>query len=170
MLSKARTMSPRARWSAVGVLLSAAAAGVTPTAAQDAPPSSPTAQVPVRETTPVIARSAQPIGGANMVRPLSDGAVFVNDVQRRQLLRFDASLKNVSVIADTAPGALMPYGQRPIGMVPYTGDSTLVVDASTLSLVLLDKSGRTVRVMASPRPNDINTLSNATRGSHCSAY
>ena len=166
MLSKARTMSPRARWSAVGVLLSAAAAGVTPTAAQDAPPSSPTAQVPVRETTPVIARSAQPIGGANMVRPLSDGAVFVNDVQRRQLLRFDASLKNVSVIADTAPGALMPYGQRPIGMVPYTGDSTLVVDASTLSLVLLDKSGRTVRVMASPRPNDINTLSNVNLGSH----
>lgn len=148
------------------MLLGAATVAVTPAAAQDTPPSSPAAQVPVRETTPAIARSAQPISGANMVRPLSDGSVFVNDVQRRQLLRFDASLKNVSIIADSAPGALMPYGQRPIGMVPYTGDSTLVVDPSTLSLVLLDKAGRTVRVMASPRPNDINTLSNVNLGSH----
>jgi len=166
MITKARTISLSTRWSAMGVLLGAATAAATPAAAQETPPTSPTAQVPVRETTPAIARSAQPLGSANMVRPLSDGSVFVNDVQRRQLLRFDASLKNVSIIADTAPGALMPYGQRPIGLLPYTGDSTLVVDASTLSLVLLDKSGRTVRVMASPRPNDINTLSNTNLGSH----
>ena len=166
MITKARTNSLVSRWSAVGVLLTAAAASVTPATAQDAPPSTTTAQVPVRETTPVIARSAQPLTSASMVRPLSDGSVFVNDVQRRQLLKFDASLKNVSVIADTAAGALMPYGQRPLGLLPYTGDSTLVVDASTLSLVLLDKSGRTVRVMASPRPNDINTLSNVNLGSH----
>ena len=157
MTSLART----ALWSAAGVLLSAATAG-----AQNAAPSSPTAQVPVREVTPVIARAAQPVTSVNMVRPLGDGAVFVNDVQRRQLLRFDPSLKNVTVVADTAPGALMPYGQRPIGLLPYLGDSTLVVDASTLSLVLLDPSGRTVRVMASPRPNDINTLSNMNLGSY----
>ena len=165
MTSKVRTNSLVARWSAVGVLLTATTA-VTPAMAQDAPPSTPAAQVPVRETTPAIARSAQPLGGANMVRTLSDGSVFVNDVQRRQLLKFDASLKNVTVIADTAPGSLMPYGQRPIGLLPYAGDSTLVVDASTLSLVLIDKNGRTIRVMASPRPNDINTLSNVNLGSH----
>lgn len=153
-----------ARWSAVGVLLSAATAASA--MAQDTPPASPTAQVTVRETTPVIARSAQPITSASMVRPLSDGSVFVNDVQRRQLVKFDASLTQVTVVADTAPGALMPYGQRPIGLLPYAGDSSLVVDASTLSLVLIDRNGRTVRVMASPRPNDINLLTNANLGSH----
>lgn len=165
MISKSRTTTLVSRWSAVGVLLSAATA-LTATAQNSPPSATPAVQVPLRETTPVIARSAQPLTSANMVRPLSDGSVFVNDVQRRQLLKFDASLKSVTVIADTAPGALMPYGQRPIGLLPYTGDSTLVVDASTLSLVLLDRNGRTVRVMASPRPNDLNTLSNVNLGSH----
>lgn len=160
MIPFART-TRLSRWSAVGVLLSAASVAT----AQDAP-SSPTTQVPVRETTPVIARSAQAVNSANMVRPLSDGSVFVNDVQRRQLVKFDAALKQVTVVADTAPGAMMPYGQRPIGLLPYAGDSSLVVDASTLSLVLIDQNGRTVRVMASPRPNDINVLTNANLGSH----
>ncbi|WP_396203497.1 hypothetical protein [Gemmatimonas sp.] len=148
------------RWSAAGVVLSAS------TAFAQGVPTSPVATVPLRDVTAVVARAAQPVTGVNMVRPLSDGSVFVNDVQRRQLLKFDASLKNVTVVADTAPGALMPYGQRPIGLIPGGGDSTIVVDASTLSLVVLDKDGRIVRVMASPRPNDINTLSNMNLGSH----
>ena len=160
MTSIARTTGRSALWSAVGVMLTAATA-----AAQDAP-ATPAVQVPVREVTPVIARTAQPLMSATMVRPLSDGSVIVNDVQRRQLVRFDASLKNAKIVADTAPGAPMPYGQRPIGLLPYTGDSSLVVDASTLSLVLIDGNGKTVRVMASPRPNDINTLTNANLGSH----
>lgn len=149
------------RWSAVGVLFSAATVS-----AQNTPPSPSTATLTVREVTPVIARSAQPVNGVNMLRALSDGSVFVNDVQRRQLLKFDASLKNVVVVADTAAGALMPYGQRPLGLLPYLGDSTIVADASTLSLVVLDKDGKTVRVMASPRPNDINLLAGANLGSH----
>lgn len=156
----ARTTARATLWSAVGVALSAATA-----VAQDAP-ASPAAQVPVREVTPVIARSAQPLTSANMVRPLSDGSVLVNDTQRRQLVKFDATLKSVTVVADTAPGALMPYGQRPIGLLPYAGDTSIVVDASTLSLVMIDGNGKTVRVMASPRPNDINLLTNANLGSH----
>lgn len=160
MTTISRGTSRSAYWSAVGVLLSAASVG-----AQDAP-ANPTAQVPVREVTPAIARAAQPLLSATMVRPLSDGSVFVNDVQRRQLVKFDASLKTVTIVADTAPGALMPYGQRPIGLLPYAGDSSLVVDASTLSLVVIDANGRTVRVMASPRPNDINLLTSANLGSH----
>lgn len=122
--------------------------------------------VPVREVTPMTARSATGITGVTSMRVLSDGAVFVNDFQKRQIVRFDPTLKKVTIVADTAPGALMPYGQRPLGMLPYLGDSTIVVDPSTLSLVLLDPSGRTVRVMASPRPNDINTLSSVNLGTH----
>jgi hypothetical protein len=155
------SLSRTALWSAAGVVLTAATA-----AAQNAPPAASTVQVPVRDVTPVIARATQPLTSASMVRTLSDGSVFVNDVQRRQLLKFDASLKNVKVVADTAPGGLMPYGQRPIGLLPYLGDSTIVVDASTLSLVVIDANGKTVRVMASPRPNDINTLTNTNLGSH----
>jgi hypothetical protein len=124
------------------------------------------AAVPVREVTPTLARSATGINGVTSMRVLPDGAVFVNDFQKRQIVRFDPTLKKVTIVADTAPGALMPYGQRPLGMLPYLGDSTIVVDPSTLSLVLLDASGRTVRVMASPRSNDINTLSSVNLGTH----
>ena len=113
-----------------------------------------------------LAKATRAIGGANMLRALPDGSIFINDVQRRQLLRFDPTLQNVVVVADTAPGALMPYGQRPIGLLPYLGDSSIVVDPATLSMVVLNKDGKTVRVMASPRTNDVNTLSNMNLGSH----
>ena len=154
-----------ARWSSVGVLLAAlvpAGAGAQDSASLAAA----SASVPVRDVSGVIARTAQPLGGATSVRVLSDGSIFVNDTQRRRLLRFDASLGNPVVVADTAPGGLMPYGMRPLGLMPYLGDSTIVVDPSTMSLVVLDARGRTVRVMASPRTNDINTLAGANLGSH----
>lgn len=154
-----------ARWSSVGVLLAALVpAGV---GAQDAAaPAAPAVNVPVRDVSAVVARTAQPLGGATSVRVLSDGSIFVNDTQRRRLIKFDASLANPIVVADTAPGGLMPYGMRPLGLMPYLGDSTIVVDASTMSLVVIDGRGRTLRVMASPRTNDINALANANLGSH----
>jgi len=152
------------RWSTVGVLLTAATVPSLVSAQEAA--ASTAAAVPVRDVSAVIARSAQPFTSVNMVRGLPDGSVFVNDVQRRQLLRLDASLSNVVVVADTAPGALMPYGQRPLGLMPYLGDSTIVVDPSTTSLVVLNPDGRTARVMASPRTNDINLLANMNLGTH----
>lgn len=155
----------RAVWTMAGVSLLAATAA-TAVAAQVSPDTPSTATVPVREVTAPLAKATRAISGANMMRALPDGSIFVNDVQRRQLLRFDATLQNVVVVADTAPGALMPYGQRPIGLLPYLGDSSIVVDPATLSMVVLDKNGKTVRVMASPRTNDVNTLSSMNLGSH----
>jgi hypothetical protein len=56
------------------------------------------------------------------------------------------------VVADTAPGALMPYGQRPLGLLPYLGDSTIVVDPATLALVVLNTDGTIQRLQsASPQ-------------------
>ena len=161
-MSLSRTKS--AAWTMVGVSILAATASTA--SAQVSPETPSTATVPVRDVTAPLAKATRPIGGANMLRALPDGSIFINDVQRRQLLRFDATLQNVVVVADTAPGALMPYGQRPIGLLPYLGDSSIVVDPATLSMVVLDKDGKTVRVMASPRTNDVNTLSNMNLGSH----
>ncbi|MBY0490559.1 MAG: hypothetical protein K2R93_12020 [Gemmatimonadaceae bacterium] len=146
-----------------GALLLAAPAVLE---AQNAAPKPAAPAIPLRETTPVLARSDKPLGGVSMLRTLSDGSVFVNDAGKRQLLKLDANLKRVAVVADTAPGALMPYGQRPIGLMPFLGDTTLVVDPSTMSLVVLNKDGKTVRVMASPRTNDINTLSTINLGTN----
>lgn len=152
------TRFARPRWMMV---LAAAPAAL---GAQDT--ASTATKVPVREVGAVMARSAQALGSVSALRALSDGSVFLIDFQKRQLLKFDPTLKTTTIVADTAPGALMPYGQRPIGLIPYLGDSTIVADPSTLSLVVLDAQGRTVRVMASPRPNDINTLSTTNLGTH----
>lgn len=161
-MSMSRTKS--ATWTMVGVSILAATASTA--SAQVSPETPSTSTVPVREVTAPLAKSTRPINGANMLRALPDGSIFVNDVQRRQLLRFDPTLQNVVVVADTAAGALMPYGQRPIGLIPYLGDSSIVVDPATLSMVVLNKDGKTVRVMASPRTGDVNTLSNMNLGSH----
>ncbi len=161
-MSVSRTKS--ATWAMVGVSILAATASTA--SAQVSPETPSTSTVPVREVTAPLAKATRPINGANMLRALPDGSIFINDVQRRQLLRFDPTLQNVVVVADTAAGALMPYGQRPIGLIPYLGDSSIVVDPATLSMVVLNKDGKTVRVMASPRTNDVNTLSNMNLGSH----
>ncbi len=166
MIPACRNTALASRWKRLGVLAVAVAMPAAVAGAQVQPPSNLDAsQIPLREVSAAIARTTDSLGVANSVRVLSDGSVLVNDTQRRRLLRFDANLGNVVVVADTAHGALMPYGQRSLGMIPYLGDSTIVVDPATLSLVLLDPTGRTIRVMASPRPNDLNTLASTNLGS-----
>ena len=125
----------------------------------------PEPKIPVREIGPVEARSKQSVTAVSMLRALPDGGFFLNDTQRRQLLRFDATLQNVTVIADTL-GAPLPYSQRPPGLLPYLGDSTIIVDASTLSFVVLNPQGKVVRVMAPPRISDIQQLASANLGSN----
>lgn len=123
------------------------------------------AKVPVKQLGPVEARSAQSVNAVSMLRALPNGGIFVNDAQRRRLVYFDPTLQQETVIADTA-GAPLPYGQRPAGLLPYLGDSTIIVDPSTLSFVVLGPTGKVVKVMAPPRINDINQLANANLGSN----
>ncbi len=125
-----------------------------------------TVKVTVKQVLPAEARSARTIGGVTSMRALPDGSLYVNDNQRRQLLKFDAKLQTVRVIADTAAGAPLPYGQRPSGLIPYVADSSIMVDPSTMAFVVLNSDGKVARIMASPRTNDINTLSNVNLGSH----
>ncbi len=123
-------------------------------------------QVPVKEVGPIEARTTHALNGVSMMRSFPDGSVIVNDGQRRQLLRFDASLSNVTVLADTAAGATLPYGQRSAGLLRYNGDSTILIDPSTMAFVVLDGQGKVARVIAAPRPYDVNLLASANLGSH----
>jgi hypothetical protein len=142
------------------------AAAVPLQAQEPAPPSSlSTAQIPVRELGPVEAKSTRTFNSVASIRALPDGGLFVNDVQRRQLVRLDGTLQRVTIVADTA-GAPLPYGQRNAGLLSYLGDSTIIVDPSTLALVVLNAQGTVARVMAPPRINDINQLAMLNLGSN----
>ncbi len=142
------------------------AASASVLGAQDSASTAASSKVPVKQVAPADARSTRSLGAVTTLRALPDGSVYVNDNQKRQLLRFDSKLQSVRVISDTAPGAVLPYGQRPSGLIPYVGDSTIVVDPSTTAFVVLNSKGDVSRIMASPRTNDLFSLSNMNLGSN----
>lgn len=138
-----------------------------PLQAQEAAAATGTAtadSIPVRPLGPTEARTEEAIRGLRSLRALSDGRLFVNDGGTRQVLLLDSMLKVSKVVSDTSFDADIPYGGRSMGMLPYMDDSTLLVDPSTLSMVVLDSRGNQVRIMAAPSARDINQLAGVNAG------
>jgi len=121
-------------------------------------------QIPIRVLAPVEAASAERLGFVSGVRELSDGTVIVNDAGKRRLIAFDHMLGNVRVIADTMPGTRAQYGPRSTGIIPYTADSTLLVDMAGRAFLVIDGKVNVARVMSAPRPNDVASMTTAGLG------
>jgi hypothetical protein len=122
-------------------------------------------KIPLKKLGAAEAKSSEPISAISSLRALPDGSLFINDGVQRRLIMLDASLKQLKVVADTL-GAAIPYGQRPAGMLSYAADSTILVDPSTLSLVILNSRGEVGRVMSMPRPQDIGLVASANLGAN----
>ena len=114
--------------------------------------------VRIRELGPAEAASTETLGFVNGVRELSDGRVVVNDAGRRRVLAFDKSLATAVVLADTSSGRKVQYGPRATSIIPYGGDSTLLIDVVGRSFLVLDPNGSVARVMSAPRPNDLGGM------------
>ena len=99
------------------------------------------------------------------MRQLPGGRLIVNDIQKRQLLMFDNTLANATVIADSVSGGANAYGPSAGGIIPYFGDSTLFVDPRDLSMFVIDPAGTIARVAAVPRSQDAGTLGSNMLGS-----
>lgn len=106
----------------------------------------------------ITAVSADSIGARVAIRALSNGKVLVNDIVRRRVLLFDESLKSYKVVIDSAnsggSNAAIPVSLPSAQLIRYTSDSTLYVDMSSMSLLVLDQTGKVAHVMALPRPRD----------------
>lgn len=114
---------------------------------------------PVRALGPVTHVSSPGIlGSVSMVRPLPNGDVIVNDLTRRQLVLLDAKLSMQKLIADTTMATGKSYGSALAGLIAFSGDSSLFVEPSSLSMLVIDGKGDVVRVMAAPRPKDVNSM------------
>lgn len=135
------------------ILLAAAA----PLGAQQAPP--------VRLIDLPNAASKPVIGTAAAVRALPGGRVLVNDVQKRQLLMFDQTLSNFTVVADSVSGGSNAYGRTGGSIIPYFADSTLFVDPGDLTMFIIDPNGAISRVAAVPRSQDAGMLGSNLLGS-----
>ena len=125
-----------------------------------------TREIPVIDLGKPVAVARDLVGSVNGIRELSDGRVLVNDAKRLRLLMLDRSLATASVIADSMPGDLS-YGNRSTSIIPFDGDSTLLVDLTGRSYLVLDGRGALARVMSPARPGDLQFTAGAgfdTRG------
>jgi hypothetical protein len=117
------------------------------------------AQMPaIRQLGPVTAVGKDSLGAVTTVRQLPNGRVLVNDIVGRRVVMFDSSLASLTVIADTTSATANAYGVRPGGLIAYRGDSTLFIDPASLSMLLIDPTGKIARVMSAPRANDVGFL------------
>lgn len=121
-------------------------------------------KVAIRRLGAVVATSSDSIGMIAGVRALPGGRVLVNDAARRRVVMLDASLANPTVVVDSASGAANSYGPRTGGLIAYRGDSTLFVDAASLSMLVVDPAGAVARVMSVPRSDDASALASGISG------
>ncbi|HYW30046.1 MAG TPA: hypothetical protein VE869_00970 [Gemmatimonas sp.] len=120
--------------------------------------------VPVRELAAVDAKTTVHFGNIFGVRPLAGGKVLVNDGIRRQLVMLDANLGNPTVVIDSVAEGGNSYGPRAAPLIPYLADSSLFVDGSSLSLLVIDPTGKVAHVMAAPKPSDLRFLAGGASG------
>jgi hypothetical protein len=134
------------------IVLGAVVAVSTATvAASQAPPA-------IRPLGPVSATSAESFGEVLYVRHLK-GGVLINDIRSRKLVLLDDKLANATVIADSTPATATAYSGRSASLLAYKGDSSLFVDAQSMSMLVINPAGQlTGRVMSIPRSQDAMVL------------
>ena len=113
---------------------------------------------PIRQLGAVTAKTAETFGNIASVRALSDGSLLVNDIPGRRVLMFDSNLSKFTVIADSTSATGNAYGGRTGGLIAYRGDSTLFADPASVSMLVIDPSGKVARVVAIPRAEDANSI------------
>ena len=148
--------SPR---SALGALILSLTVAALASAQTTVPP-----KVPVRQLAAATATSTEVLGSLAAVRHLPSGNVLVNDQARRRVLMMDSTLTILGVVADSTSSTANAYGARAGGLLAYRGDSSLFVDPASLSMLVIDPSGKIIRTMAAPRPNDVNFLTGGAFG------
>lgn len=113
--------------------------------------------IPIRSLRRTVSSDSTVLMGVASVRHLPNGSVIVNDATRRQLVVFDSTLRTHKVIADTSTNSPNSYGLRGSmgGLIPYVADSSLFVDTESSAFLVIDPTGKFVRVMAPTRANDL---------------
>ena len=116
------------------------------------------APIPIRQIGPAEAVSKESVGYLNGVRELSTGEVLINDAGNRRVVLLDQSLAAPRVIADSSAKTHNMYGKRPTLIVPYSGDTTLLLDVGARAFLVMTPGGAVTRVMSPPRPNDLGFM------------
>ncbi len=117
---------------------------------------------PVRQIGTVSSKSSESFPTLVGVRALPDGRVLVNDVGARRVLLYDASLSTFTIVADSTSDTGNAYGGRVGNLIAYRGDSSVFIDPSSVSMLVIDGNGKVARVMAIPRAEDASAIGSPT--------
>ena len=118
----------------------------------------------VRQLGRILTTSAQAVPGIASARELRQGRVLVNDTLARRLYMFDSALTSRLVLRDSGEVAANPYGRFAGGMISHRGDSTLFVNPSFASMLLIDPTGKPARGVAGPSPSELLFLAGGPFG------
>ena len=113
----------------------------------------------IRQLGATVSKAGETFTNVSAVRPLSNGSVLVNDVGGRRVLLFNPQLSAFTIVADSTSATANAYGGRVGGLIAYKGDSSLFVDPQSISMLVIDPSGKVARVMSLPRAQDAMMLS-----------
>jgi hypothetical protein len=119
---------------------------------------------PVRPLGPVLSTSTEPMASVSQVRALPGGRVLVHDLTGRRVLLYDSTFKHFTVIADTTSATGNAYGSRLGGLIAARGDTSLFVDPTSMSMLVIDGNGKIVRSIAVPEPDQVNGLIGGPNG------
>lgn len=139
-------------------ILAISALSLTTAGALHAQPSTGGSRPAIRPLGAVASTSAEPLGVVNNIRALPGGKLLVNDMTGRRVLLMDSTFTVIKVVADTTPGNPNAYGGGVASLIAFRGDSTLFVDAQSLSMLVIDSNGEVARVMSVPRAQDAMML------------
>jgi len=120
--------------------------------------------VPIRELAAPEARTTESFGNIFGVRQLAGGKVLVNDATRRQLVVLDATFATRTISIDSVATGGQSYGPRASPLIPFLADSSLFVDGQSLTLLVIDPTGKVSRVMSAPKPGDLTSLASSASG------
>ncbi len=122
-------------------------------------------QLPVRPLGAVVATSRAIFRTVGGVYELRDGRILVNDIERRTLQLFDAGLATSRTLADDSTGGSAPaYGGTPARLIPYRGDSTLMVQPDQFSMLVIGPAGSVGPARAVPSTGHVMALVSAAAG------
>jgi len=121
---------------------------------------------PIRPLGQVTATTSETLTAVSNIRAIPGGRLLVNDAASRRVLLLDSTMKVLAVVADSTPSTANAYGPRSALLLPFRGDSTLFIDAASLSMLVIDPNGKlTDRVMSVPRSGDASMLALGAIGS-----
>ena len=118
-------------------------------------------QVPIRDVGGNAVVSVASFANIFNVRELPSKHVLVNDGISRQLVQLDGQLRFVRVLFDSASAITNSYGPVATPRIAYRGDSSLFVDGSSFSFVILDEKGNIVRTIAPPTRRDFGYIASS---------